>query len=300
MMQLQETRQELRRDAIAGPSSLRGFTWTTAKTLPTPICFRHCLLGPEHCAQKLHKSACSPSSVARACDPSGGINVVGHGSGSCGLGLVRLSSGPPVPSRELIHAGRAKAWAAWILKRRGPRQAGFTEQRRPPAPGSGRITGRRRSGPTRPNGLDPLNHHFFFLKVQKEKGQNDQNYSKRAVITSIAKGEHNPVAAGAKDTLWQNTARTPQREVEGAAAQARVLGRPRATAPKGNSWRWGADGYQEKSEMQEHIQETNIFPIKKSDHGGGKGGLDLHLAMGKGLVELCSSRVEKLRADRTE
>lgn len=65
MMQLQETRQELRRDAIAGPSSLRGFTWTTAKTLPTPTCFHHCLLGPEHCAQKLHKSAWSgPISVS--------------------------------------------------------------------------------------------------------------------------------------------------------------------------------------------------------------------------------------------
>ncbi|KAI6702778.1 hypothetical protein NL676_011914 [Syzygium grande] len=104
---------------------------------------------------------CSPSSVARACDPSGGNSVVEHGSGSCGSGPVRLYSGPPVPSRELIHAGRTKAWAAWILKRRGPRQAGFTEQRRPPAPGSGRITGRRRSGPAWPNGPDPLNHHFF-------------------------------------------------------------------------------------------------------------------------------------------
>ncbi|KAK3410012.1 hypothetical protein EUGRSUZ_J02069 [Eucalyptus grandis] len=90
-------------------------------------------------------SACptsSPSSVARACDPSGGIKVVGRGLESIGPGLQRLLSGPPVPSRELIHVVRAKARATCVLKWRAPREAGFTEQRKPPAPGSGRITGR--------------------------------------------------------------------------------------------------------------------------------------------------------------
>ncbi|OMO98543.1 hypothetical protein COLO4_13821 [Corchorus olitorius] len=54
---------------------------------------------------------------------------------------VRLS-GPPVPSRELSHVARAKAWASWLLEWRAPREAGFTEQRKPPAFDSGRITGR--------------------------------------------------------------------------------------------------------------------------------------------------------------
>ncbi|KAL3746880.1 hypothetical protein ACJRO7_015771 [Eucalyptus globulus] len=64
-------------------------------------------------------------------------------------------AGPPVPSRELNHAVRAKAWASWVLKWRGPRQAGFTEQRRPPALDSGRITGWCHPGPPRSNGLSP-------------------------------------------------------------------------------------------------------------------------------------------------
>lgn len=33
----------------------------------------------------------------------------------------------------------AKAWAAGSLERGAVREAGFTEQREPPAPGSGRI-----------------------------------------------------------------------------------------------------------------------------------------------------------------
>ncbi|GKV29441.1 hypothetical protein SLEP1_g38368 [Rubroshorea leprosula] len=36
---------------------------------------------------------------------------------------------------------RAKAWATLFLEWRGPREAGFTEQRNPPPLGSGRITG---------------------------------------------------------------------------------------------------------------------------------------------------------------
>ncbi|KAH0996315.1 hypothetical protein GBA52_020179 [Prunus armeniaca] len=35
---------------------------------------------------------------------------------------------------------RRKLWATWLLKRRAPREAGFTEQRLPPALCSGRIT----------------------------------------------------------------------------------------------------------------------------------------------------------------
>ncbi|KAJ4843484.1 hypothetical protein Tsubulata_043685, partial [Turnera subulata] len=47
----------------------------------------------------------------------------------------------------------AKAWVTWFLKWRAPRQAGFTEQRQLPAPGSGRITGRCH------HGFDNLTHH---------------------------------------------------------------------------------------------------------------------------------------------
>ncbi|KAL3725397.1 hypothetical protein ACJRO7_030421 [Eucalyptus globulus] len=90
----------------------------------------------------------SPSLVARACDPSGGNIVVEHLLSSCGPGSLWLCSGPPIPSRELIRAVRAKAWATRVLEWRGPREAGFTEQRKPPALDSGRITGRCRSGPS--------------------------------------------------------------------------------------------------------------------------------------------------------
>ncbi|KAG7992249.1 hypothetical protein I3843_02G118800 [Carya illinoinensis] len=54
----------------------------------------------------------------------------------------RLPTGPPVPSRELGHVTWAKAWVTWFLEWRAQREAGSTEQRLPPAPGSGRITGR--------------------------------------------------------------------------------------------------------------------------------------------------------------
>ncbi|KAG6720581.1 hypothetical protein I3842_03G069600, partial [Carya illinoinensis] len=36
----------------------------------------------------------------------------------------------------------AKAWVTWFLEWRVQREAGSTEQRLPPTPGSGRITGR--------------------------------------------------------------------------------------------------------------------------------------------------------------
>ncbi|GKV29436.1 hypothetical protein SLEP1_g38363 [Rubroshorea leprosula] len=52
-----------------------------------------------------------------------------------------LISGLPVPSWELNLVTRAKAWATFFLEWRGPREAGFTEQRKPPPLGSGRITG---------------------------------------------------------------------------------------------------------------------------------------------------------------
>ncbi|VVA21759.1 PREDICTED: beta-glucosidase [Prunus dulcis] len=51
------------------------------------------------------------------------------------------SADSPIPSCELGHVVHAKAWAACLLERRVQREAGFTEQRKPPAHGSGRITG---------------------------------------------------------------------------------------------------------------------------------------------------------------
>lgn len=46
-----------------------------------------------------------------------------------GWALIGLVSGSPDPSRELGHVGQAKARPMSPLVRRGPREAGFTEQR---------------------------------------------------------------------------------------------------------------------------------------------------------------------------
>ncbi|BBH03687.1 Plant protein 1589 of unknown function, partial [Prunus dulcis] len=65
----------------------------------------------------------SPSYVALACDSSEGIEV----------GWQLQSADSPIPSCELGHVVHAKAWAACLLERRVQREAGFTEQRKPPA-----------------------------------------------------------------------------------------------------------------------------------------------------------------------
>ncbi|KAG7563546.1 hypothetical protein ISN44_As10g003430 [Arabidopsis suecica] len=46
----------------------------------------------------------------------------------------------PDPSQELCYVARAKARVSWLLEWRALREAGFTEQRIPPASGSGWIT----------------------------------------------------------------------------------------------------------------------------------------------------------------
>jgi hypothetical protein len=51
----------------------------------------------------------------------------------------------------------------WFLEWRVLREAGFTEQRLPPALGSGRITGQWRPDPTRPVGLTPVGSSLFFI-----------------------------------------------------------------------------------------------------------------------------------------
>ncbi|KAL2924429.1 Glypican-2 [Bienertia sinuspersici] len=85
--------------------------------------------------------------VTRACDPSGGIMMVGHGFGLLGRALVGLDPRLPYPSWELAHVEWAKACSSLALKRRVLREAGFTEQRQPPSLVSGRITGQCPSGP---------------------------------------------------------------------------------------------------------------------------------------------------------
>ncbi|KAF7810204.1 hypothetical protein G2W53_036947 [Senna tora] len=62
----------------------------------------------------------SPSLLTLACDPSGGTKVLELGLGFTWLGW---------------------ALGSWFLNRRAPREAGFTEQRKPPAHDSGGITG---------------------------------------------------------------------------------------------------------------------------------------------------------------
>ncbi|KAJ4840249.1 hypothetical protein Tsubulata_015409, partial [Turnera subulata] len=63
------------------------------------------------------------------------------------LGSAWQVSGLPDPSRELNQVAPLKIGITWLLKRRVMREAGFTEQRLPPAPGSGWITGRCRPSP---------------------------------------------------------------------------------------------------------------------------------------------------------
>ncbi|TYG43931.1 hypothetical protein ES288_D11G057900v1 [Gossypium darwinii] len=52
-----------------------------------------------------------------------------------------ISSGLSVSSQELSQASCAKARVLWLLGWKAPREAGFTEQRKLPPLGSGRITG---------------------------------------------------------------------------------------------------------------------------------------------------------------
>ncbi|KAJ0045065.1 hypothetical protein Pint_05227 [Pistacia integerrima] len=75
--------------------------------------------------------------------------------------------GPPIPSQELGHGLLAKAIGLWSLEWRAQREAGFTEQRKPPARGSGRITERCLMSPAWLTGLAQSNHHFF-LFFQKD------------------------------------------------------------------------------------------------------------------------------------
>ncbi|KAK8556929.1 hypothetical protein V6N12_003332 [Hibiscus sabdariffa] len=58
------------------------------------------------------------------------------------LDPLRQESVLPVSSLELVHGTLAKALFTWLLEWKAQREAGFTEQRRLPALGSGRITGR--------------------------------------------------------------------------------------------------------------------------------------------------------------
>ncbi|KAB2605751.1 hypothetical protein D8674_005468 [Pyrus ussuriensis x Pyrus communis] len=103
----------------------------------------------------------SPSLLTKAYNPSGGNKMLGRWFSLSGLGPSWLYSGPPIPSWELGCVAWAKAQASWFLERRAPRKAGFTEQRLPPALGSGRITGRCHPDPLWPAGLFQLNQHLF-------------------------------------------------------------------------------------------------------------------------------------------
>ncbi|TYI34761.1 hypothetical protein ES332_A03G032000v1 [Gossypium tomentosum] len=58
-------------------------------------------------------------------------------------------------------SGLIQACASWFLERGIKREAGFTEQRLPSAPCSGRITGLIHSEPPWLNELTQLYHHFF-------------------------------------------------------------------------------------------------------------------------------------------
>ncbi|KAJ4829935.1 hypothetical protein Tsubulata_021499 [Turnera subulata] len=73
-----------------------------------------------------------------------GIGVLEHWVSTVDRVLVGylLACWPARSKPRVGHVSRAKAWVTWSLKWRAPRDAGFTEQRKLPALGSGRITGR--------------------------------------------------------------------------------------------------------------------------------------------------------------
>ncbi|KAL2945509.1 1-aminocyclopropane-1-carboxylate deaminase [Bienertia sinuspersici] len=58
-----------------------------------------------------------------------------------GSGLELAIFWPALSKLGVAHVGWAKACSSWALKWRATREAGFTEQRKPPALVSGRITG---------------------------------------------------------------------------------------------------------------------------------------------------------------
>ncbi|KAK1284952.1 hypothetical protein QJS10_CPB20g01443 [Acorus calamus] len=85
----------------------------------------------------------TPSLVTRACDPSGGINVtrtVGPVRRRSWLALSKLAS--------CVTRSWRRLGAAWRLEWRGPRKAGFTEQRTLPALNGGRTTSLRTVHPS--------------------------------------------------------------------------------------------------------------------------------------------------------
>ena len=56
-----------------------------------------------------------------------------------------------------------RLWVSWFLEWRELREAGFTEQRLPPAPGSGRITGRCLPVPNKTRWVHPKWTITFFV-----------------------------------------------------------------------------------------------------------------------------------------
>ncbi|KOM37535.1 hypothetical protein LR48_Vigan03g091700 [Vigna angularis] len=73
------------------------------------------------------------------------------------------------PARSKLRADswvRAKAWVSRVLKWRTQREAGFTEQQKPPSPDSGGITGRCNHSPVCPVYLD--RHHFYNPKFSSQ------------------------------------------------------------------------------------------------------------------------------------
>ncbi|KAG9454915.1 hypothetical protein H6P81_007819 [Aristolochia fimbriata] len=81
-----------------------------------------------------------PSSVTRACDPSGGVKVVWMVVRVAKVWAELYSETRPFQAVQSNPVAPAKAGLTLFLDRWAPREAGFTEQRQPPPVGSGRIT----------------------------------------------------------------------------------------------------------------------------------------------------------------
>ena len=105
-----------------------------------------------------------PSSVAWACNLCRGTKVMELWFNSTGRVRGGYQLACPFQAKGWAMWLGRRLWVSWFLEWRELREAGFTEQRLPPAPGSGRITGWCLPVPNKTRWVHPKwTITFFFL-----------------------------------------------------------------------------------------------------------------------------------------